>query len=69
MVRIEEYQEGSVHTVKEGGSSSPSSIASIGSIHTELLLRDDEEVGYDLDIPDRPGGFHDSHPSHQGEET
>ena len=36
MVWIEEYQEGSVHTVQEGGSSSPSSIASNGSIHTEL---------------------------------
>ena len=56
MVRIEEYQEGSVHTVQEGGSSSPSSIASNGSIHTELQLRDDEEVEYDLDIPDRPPG-------------
>ena len=29
MVRIEEYQEGSVHTVQEGGSSSSSSIASL----------------------------------------
>ena len=57
MVRIEEYQEGSVHTVQEGGSSSPSSIASNGSIHTELQLRDDEEVDYDLDILDRPPGF------------
>ena len=57
MVRIEEYQEGSVHTVKEGGSSSPSSIASNGSIHTKLQLRDDEGVDYDLDIPDRPPGF------------
>ena len=57
MVRIEEYQEGSVHTVKEGGSSSPSSIASNGSIHTKLQLHDDEEVDYDLDIPDCPPGF------------
>ena len=57
MVRIEEYQEGSVHTVQDGGSSSPSSTASNGSIHTELQLRDDEEVDYDLDIPDRPPGF------------
>ena len=57
MVRIEEYQEGSVHTVQEGGSSSPSSTASNGSIHTELQLRDDEEVDYDLDIPDRPPRF------------
>ena len=54
MVRIEEYQEGSVHTVKEGGSSSPSSIASNGSIHTELQLCNNEEVDYDLDILDRP---------------
>ena len=36
MVQIEEYQEGSVHTVQEGGSSSPSDIASNGSVHTEL---------------------------------
>ena len=57
MVRIEEYQEGSVHTVQEGGSSSPSSTASNGSIHTELQLRDDEEVEYDLDILDHPPGF------------
>ena len=57
MVRIEEYQEGSVHIVQEGGSSSPSSTASNGSIHTELQLRDDEEVEYDLDIPDHPPGF------------
>ena len=69
MVQIEEYHEGSVHTVHEGGSSSPSSTASNGSIHTELQLRNDEEVDYDLDILDRPRGFHDSHPSHQGEET
>ena len=69
MVRIKEYQEGLVHIVQEGSSSSPSSIASNGSIHTELQLRDDEEVDYDLDILDRPQGFHDSHPSHQGEET
>ena len=57
MVRIEEYQEGSVHTVQEGGSSSLSSIASIGSIHTELQRRDNEEVEYDLDIPDHSPGF------------
>ena len=57
MVRIEEYQEGSVHTVQEGGSSSPSSITSNGSIHTELQLHDDEEVEYDLDIPDHSPGF------------
>ena len=36
MVWIEEYQEGSVHTVQEGGSSSPSGIASNGFVHTEL---------------------------------
>ena len=57
MVRIEEYREGSVHTVQEGGSSSPSSTASNGSIRTELQLRDDEDVEYDLDIPDHPLGF------------
>ena len=52
MVWIEDYQEGSVHTVQEGGSSSPSSTASNGSIHTELQHHDDEGVEYDLDIPD-----------------
>ena len=57
MVWIEEYQEGSVHIVQEGGSSSPSGIASNGSIHTELQLRNDEEFDYNLDIPDRPLGF------------
>ena len=57
MVWIEEYQEGSVHTVQEGGSSSPSSITSIGSVHTELQRRDNEEVEYDLDIPDHSPGF------------
>ena len=57
MVRIEEYQEGSIRTVQEGGSSSPSSTASNVSIHTELQLRDDEEVDYDLDIPDHPPRF------------
>ena len=36
LVRIEENQEGSVHTVQEGGSSSPFDIASNGSVHTEL---------------------------------
>jgi hypothetical protein len=57
MVRIEEYQEGSVHTVQEGGSSSPSNIASIGFIHTELQHRDNEGVEYDLDIPDHSPRF------------
>ena len=57
MVRIEEYQEGSVHIVQEGGSSSPFSIASNGSVHTELQHRDNEEVEYDLDIPDHSPGF------------
>ena len=57
MVWIEEYQEGSVHIVQEGGSSSPSGIASIGSIHTELQHRDNEGVEYDLDIPDHSPGF------------
>ena len=36
MVQIEDYQEGSVHIVQEGGSSSSSGIASNASIHTEL---------------------------------
>ena len=36
MVWIEDYQEGSIHTVQEGGSSSSSGIASNASIHTEL---------------------------------
>ena len=36
MVWIEEYQEGLVHTVQEGGSSSSSGIASNASVHTEL---------------------------------
>ena len=36
MVQIEDYQEGSVHTVQEGGSSSSFGIASNGSIHTKL---------------------------------
>ena len=36
MVRMEDYQEGLVHTVQEGGSSSSSGIASNASIHTEL---------------------------------
>ena len=57
MVRIEEYQEGSVHTVQEGGSSSLSGIASNGSVHTELQHHDNEGVEYDLDIPDHAPGF------------
>ena len=69
MVRIEEYQEGSVHTVQEGGSSSMSSTASNGSIHTELQHHDSEGVEYDLDILDHARGSHDSHPSHQEEDT
>ena len=36
MIRIEDYQEGSVHTVQEGDSSSSSGIASNASVHTEL---------------------------------
>jgi hypothetical protein len=57
MVRIEEYQEGSVHTFQEGGSSSLSSIASIGSVHTKLQHHNNEEVEYDLDILDHSSGF------------
>ena len=69
MVRIEDYQEGSVHTVQEGGSSSSSGIASNASVHTELQHHDDEAVEYDLDTPDHAPGFPLSCPSHQGEET
>ena len=50
MVQIEEYQEGSIHIVQEGGSSSPSDITSNASVHTELQHHDDEGVEYDLDI-------------------
>ena len=57
MVWIEDYQEGSVHTVQEGGSSSSSGIASNASIHTELQHHDSEGVEYDLDIPDHGLGF------------
>ena len=57
MVRIEDYQEGSVHTVQEGGSSSSFGIASNASVHTELPHHDDEGVEYDLDIPDHALGF------------
>ena len=48
MVWIEEYQEGSIHTVQEGGSSSSSDIASNASIHIELQHHDNEGVEYDL---------------------
>ena len=57
MVRIEDYQEGSIHTVQEGGSSSSSSIASNASVHTKLQHHDNEGVEYDLDIPDHTPGF------------
>ena len=57
MVRIEDYQEGSVHTVQEGDSSSSSGIASNASDHTELQRHDDEGVKYDLDIPDHAPGY------------
>ena len=36
MVQIKDYQEGSVHTVQEGGSSSSSGTASNASVRTEL---------------------------------
>ena len=36
MIQIEDYQEGFVHTVQEGDSSSLSGIASNASVHTEL---------------------------------
>ena len=57
MVRIEDYQEGSVHTVQEGGSSSSSGIASNASVHTELQHHDDEGIEYDLGTPDHAPGF------------
>ena len=57
MIRIEAYQEGSVHTVQEGDSSSSSGIASNASDHTELQRHDDEGVKYDLDIPDHAPGY------------
>ena len=57
MVRIEDYQEGSIHIVQEGGSSSSSGIASNASVRTELQHHDDEGIEYDLDIPDLAPGF------------
>ena len=57
MIRIEDYQEGSIHIVQEGDSSSSPGIASNASIHTELQHHDDEGVEYDLDIPDHAPGF------------
>ena len=46
MVRIEDYQEGSVHIVQEGGSSSSSGITSNASVRTELQHRTDCYSGY-----------------------
>ena len=57
MVRIGDCQEGSVHTVQEGGSSSSSGTASNASVRTELQNHDDEGIEYDLDIPDHAPGF------------
>ena len=57
MIQIEDYQEGSVHTVQEGDSSSSSGTASNASVHTELQHHEDEGVKYDLDIPDHAPGF------------
>jgi hypothetical protein len=57
MIWIEDYQEGSIHTVQEGDSSSSFGIASNASVHTELQHHDDEGIEYDLDIPDRALGF------------
>ena len=65
MIRIEDYQEGSVHTVQEGDSSSSSGIASNASDHTELQHHDDEGVKYDLDIQTTPRDSHNSRLSHQ----
>ena len=57
MIQIEDYQEGSVHTVQEGDPSSSSGTASNASVHTELQHHEDEGVKYDLDIPDHAPGF------------
>ena len=57
MIRIEDYQEGSVHTVQEGDSSSSSGIASNASVHTELQHHEDDGAKYDLDLPDHALGF------------
>ena len=67
MIRIEDYQEGSVHTVQEGDSSSSSGIASNASVHTELLHHEDEGVKYDLDILDHALGSHNSRLARQDE--
>lgn len=56
MVRVEEYQEGSVHMIRESSSSS-SSTASDGSDHTELQYPGNEEGENDLETPDHPPGF------------
>ena len=68
MIRIEDYQEGFVHMVQEGDSSSSSGIASNTSVHTELQHHDDEGVEYDLDIPDHAPGFSQFSSFPQGEE-
>ena len=52
MIRTEDYQEGSIHTVQEGDSTSSSGIASKASIHTELQHHEDDGTKYDLDLPD-----------------
>ena len=57
MIRIEDYQEGSVHTVQEGDSSSLSGIASKASVHTKLQHHEDDGTKYDLDLPDHAPGF------------
>ena len=57
MVRIEDYQEGSIHIVQEGDSSSSSGITSNASIHTELQHHEDHGVKYDLDLLDHALGF------------
>ena len=57
MIQIEDYQEGSVHTVQEGDPSSSSGTASNASVHTELQHHEDEGVKYDLDILDHAPGF------------
>ena len=57
MIQIEDYQEGSVHTVQEGDSSSSSGTASNASVHTELQHHEDDGTKYDLDLPDHAPRF------------
>jgi hypothetical protein len=51
MVRVQEYHEGSIHTLPEDGDSNTESTR---SVHTEVEHLDDE---YDLDPLPYPPGF------------